>query len=358
MIDKDVDLRSDTVTSPTVEMREAMARAMVGDDVYGEDPTVKQLEQEGAACVGKEEALFLPSGTMGNLVAVLSHTGRGDAVLLDSESHIFYYEAGGASVLGGVQFWPLEGLHEGGGAVEMIKKGVRPPDQHFAPVRLLCLENTHNRLGGVVMPPGAMEEVCSAARHLGLVVHLDGARIFNAAAALQLPATDFTRHCDSVMFCLSKGLGAPVGSLLAGTTSFIARARRNRKLLGGGMRQAGVLAAAGLLALEHRHALQEDHRRARELAREIAALPGLDVDPFPPPTNMIIVHTAGANCSPGEFCAFLAEQGIKAIPFGENRVRMVTHRDISDEDIGRAINGVKAWSLHFQSQGSRGGDRP
>jgi len=148
MIDKDVDLRSDTVTSPTAEMREAMARAMVGDDVYGEDPTVKQLEQEGAACVGKEEALFLPSGTMGNLVAVLSHTGRGDAVLLDSESHIFYYEAGGASVLGGVQFWPLEGLHEGGGAVEMIKKGVRPPDQHFAPVRLLCLENTHNRLGG------------------------------------------------------------------------------------------------------------------------------------------------------------------------------------------------------------------
>ena len=351
MENKHVDLRSDTITLPTVEMREAMARAVVGDDVYGEDPMVKQLEQEGAACVGKEEAVFLPSGTMGNLVAVLSHTGRGDAVLLDSESHIFYYEAGGASVVGGVQFWPLEGLHAGVGAVEKIEKGVRPPDQHFAPVRLLCLENTHNRLGGVIMPPKAMDDIYSTAHHLGLRVHLDGARIFNAAAALDIPVTDLTCHCDSVMFCLSKGLGAPVGSLLAGDASFIAKARSNRKLLGGGMRQAGVLAAAGLLALEHRHALKDDHRRARELARGLSALPGLRVDPSPPPTNIIIVHTAEIKLSPEKFCDFLEEKGIRAIPFGENRVRMVTHRDISDEDIKRAINGVEACLLQFQSHG-------
>lgn len=340
MADKFIDLRSDTVTLPTAQMREAMARAVVGDDVFGEDPTVKQLEKEGAACVGKESAIFLPSGTMGNLVAVLSHTQRGDAVLLDSDSHIFYYEAGGSSLVGGVQLWPLEGLH-GSGAVEMIKKGVRPPDQHFAPARLLCLENTHNRLGGLVIAPQAQEEIYQTARELGLSVHLDGARIFNAAAALGCPVTHLTHNCDSVMFCLSKGLGAPAGSLLAGTLSFIEKARRNRKILGGAMRQSGILAAAGLLALEHRHALGEDHRRAGELARGLVALPGLRVDPYPPPSNMVFVHTSGINLSAGEFCDLLAPKGIKAIPLGEDRVRMVTHRDISDGDVEQTIEAVK-----------------
>lgn len=335
-----IDLRSDTVTLPTPEMRAAMSRAAVGDDVFGEDPTIKELEKEGAACVGKEEALFLPSGTMGNLVAVLSHTGRGDAVLLDNESHIFYYEAGGASLVGGVQLWPIPGLHTAS-AAQKIKKAVRPPDQHFAPARLLCLENTHNRLGGTVMPPHQQEEIYRTARGMGLAVHLDGARIFNAATAHDCPVTNFTRFCDSVMFCLSKGLGAPAGSLLAGPSTFIAKARRNRKVLGGGMRQAGILAAAGLLALEHRHALGEDHRRARELARGLSNIAGLMVEPYPPPTNMVIAYTSAANTAPGELCTSLEAKGIRAIPFGEDRIRMVMHRDIDDTDLKQIIRAVQ-----------------
>lgn len=340
MKEKIVDLRSDTVTLPTAAMGEAMASASLGDDVFGEDPTVNRIEKEGATLVGKEAALFLPSGTMGNLVAVLSHTTRGDAVLLDSEAHIFYYEAGGASVIGGVQLWPMEGLHRGG-AVLKLKKAVRPSNIHFAPARLLCLENTHNRLGGIVMLPQEQENLYASARELGLAVHLDGARIFNAAAALTCPVTDFTRCCDSVMFCLSKGLGAPAGSLLAGSASFIERARRNRKLLGGGMRQAGVLAAAGLLALEHRHDLGEDHRRARELARGLSPLAGLKVDPYPPPTNMVFIQTTDTGMPAAVFCSLLEAKGIRAIPMDENRVRMVTHRDIDDNDVAKTIQAVK-----------------
>ncbi len=339
MINKIIDLRSDTVTLPTAEMRKKMAEAVVGDDVFGEDPTVNRLEQEGAALVGKEAAIFLPSGTMGNLVAVLSHTSRGDAVLLDGESHIFCYEGGGSSLAGGVQLWPIKGLHHG--AVLKIREAVRPPNIHFAPARLLCLENTHNRQGGAIIHPQEHEEIYQTARDLGLSVHLDGARIFNAATAMNCPATDFTRWCDSAMFCLSKGLGAPAGSLLAGSASFIERARRNRKLLGGGMRQSGILAAAGLVALEHRHALSEDHRHARELARGLSALAGLAVDPFPPPTNMVIVYTGEKGLSPGDFCNLLAEKNIKALPFGETCVRMVTHRHINDSDVAQVINEVK-----------------
>ncbi len=332
-----IDLRSDTVTLPTAEMRKKMAGAAVGDDVFGEDPTVNRLEQEGAALVGKEAAIFLPSGTMGNLVAVLSHTSRGDAVLLDKESHIFCYEAGGSSLAGGVQLWPMRGLHHG--AVLKIKEAVRPPNIHFAPARLLCLENTHNRQGGTIMLPQEHEKIYHISHELGLSVHLDGARIFNAAAALNCPATDFTSWCDSVMFCLSKGLGAPAGSLLAGSASFIEKARRNRKLLGGGMRQSGILAAAGLLALEHRHSLSEDHRRARELARGLSALAGLAVDQ--PLTNILILHTSKTGLNPGEFCDLLAERNIKAFPFGEACVRMVTHRDIDDSAVERVIHAVK-----------------
>ena len=337
---KIIDLRSDTVTLPTSEMREAMAMAAVGDDVFGEDPTVNSLEQEGAALAGKEAAIFLPSGTMGNLVAVLSHTSRGDAVLLDRDSHIFYYEAGGSSLAGGVQLWPVSGLHRSE-TVKKVKDAVRPPNIHFAPARLLCLENTHNRMGGTIMHPREQENVYDKAKELGLSIHLDGARIFNAAAAMDCTVTEFTRGCDSVMFCLSKGLGAPAGSLLAGPASFIERARRNRKLLGGGMRQSGILAAAGLLALEHRHALAEDHRRARELAKGLSALAGLTVDPFPPPTNMVIVYTSGTGLAPEKFCSLLEKNNIKAIPFGEACVRMVTHRDINDNDLKQVLHAVK-----------------
>ena len=337
MKNKIIDLRSDTVTLPTAEMREKMAGAAVGDDVFGEDPTVNRLEQEGAALVGKEAAIFLPSGTMGNLVAVLNHTSRGDAVLLDKESHIFCYEAGGSSLAGGVQLWPMRGLHHG--AVLKIKEAVRPSNIHFAPARLLCLENTHNRQGGTVMLPEEHKKIYHTASGLGLSVHLDGARIFNAAAALNCPVTDFTRWCDSVMFCLSKGLGAPAGSLLAGSASFIEKARRNRKLLGGGMRQSGILAAAGLIALEHRHALSEDHRRANDLASGLSALAGLVVDQ--PPTNILIVHTIKTGLSPGEFCNRLAEKNIKILPLDETSVRMVTHRDIGDNDLEEVINAAK-----------------
>ncbi len=333
-------MRSDTVTLPTSEMREAMAMAAVGDDVFGEDPTVNRLEEEGAALAGKEAAIFLPSGTMGNLVAVLSHTSRGDAVLLDADSHIFYYEAGGASLAGGVQLWPVSGLHRRE-TVKKIKDAVRPPNIHFAPARLLCLENTHNRMGGTIMHPGEQENAYDNGKELGLGIHLDGARIFNAAAALGCPVTAFTKRCDSVMFCLSKGLGAPAGSLLAGTASFVDRARQNRKLLGGGMRQSGILAAAGLLALEHRHALVEDHRRARELATGLSALAGLSVDPFPPPTNMVIVYTSETGLTPGEFCSLLENNNIKAIPFGETCVRMVTHRDIDDNDLKQVLHTIE-----------------
>ncbi len=347
-MEKIVDLRSDTVTLPTPAMREAMACAALGDDVFGEDPTVRRLEEEGAALVGKEAALFLPSGTMGNLVAVLSHTARGDAVLLDSEAHIFYYEAGGACLAAGVQLWPIEGLHRGG-AVLKLKRAVRPPDIHFAPARLLCLENTHNRLGGIVMLPQEQENLYACARELGLAVHLDGARVFNAAAALACPVTAITRHCDSVMFCLSKGLGAPVGSILAGSAPFIARARRNRKLLGGGMRQAGVLAAAGLLALEQRHALSTDHRRAAELAAGLSRHKGLKVDPFPPPTNMVFISTVDTGLPAADFCSLLAAKGVRAIPMDEKRVRFVTHRDIDDADIKRVLESVSAIMANLPS---------
>ncbi|MDO9535664.1 MAG: GntG family PLP-dependent aldolase [Bacillota bacterium] len=337
MAEKTVDLRSDTVTLPGREMREAMAQAIVGDDVFGGDPTVKQLEEEAAALTGKEAALFVPSGTMGNLIAVLTHTTRGDAVLLDPEAHIFYYEAGGSSLVGGVQLWPVENLHSPEG-IRSFNKAIRPSDQHFAPATLLCLENTHNRKGGTVLKPGEQELLYQAAKSSGLSVHLDGARIFNAAAAENCAVTDFTRSCDSIMFCLSKGLGAPVGSILAGSSPFINSARRYRKILGGGMRQSGILAAAGREALKHIPHLPDDHRRALKLAEGISQLPNFEVTPFPPPTNIIILNTEALALSSPELVNRLLPFGIEAIPFGENLVRMVTHRDISDDEIDYTLD--------------------
>lgn len=340
MTTKVIDLRSDTVTLPNTEMREAMYRAEVGDDVFGEDPTVNRLESDAAVLVGKEAALFVPSGTMGNLAAVLTHTARGHAVILDSEAHIFYYEAGGSCLVGGVQLWPVSGLHSPEGLLN-FKKALRPENLHFAPAKLLCLENTHNRGGGTILKPEAQNAFFEAARKSGLSVHLDGARIFHAAIALNCPVTDLTRSCDSVMFCLSKGLGAPAGSILAGSASFIQAARRYRKLLGGGMRQAGMLAAAGLIALKHIPHLSEDHRRALRLAQGLSGLPGLKVSPFPPPTNIIIINIENTGLSSPEFVSSLQSYGVKAIAFGENLVRMVTHRDISDSDIDWMLKAVE-----------------
>jgi threonine aldolase len=340
MITRMVDLRSDTVTLPSMEMREAISKAEVGDDVYGEDPSVNRLEREAAVLVGKEAALFVPSGTMGNLVAVLTHTSRGNAVILDPESHIFYYEAGGASLVGGVQFWPVKNLHSSEG-LQNFKSALRPDNIHFAPAKLLCLENTHNRRGGAVLKPEEQAALYESAREAGLSVHLDGARIFNAAIALNCPVTALTRSCDSVMFSLSKGLGAPAGSILAGSASFIQLARRYRKILGGGMRQSGILAAAGLMALKHIPYLAADHRRALRLAEGLNRLPGLKVSPFPPPTNIIVINIEDTGLSPAEFLSILQSYGVKAVSFGANLVRMVTHRDINDDDIDWTLKAVE-----------------
>ncbi len=348
MATKIVDLRSDTVTKPGPEMREAMAQAAVGDDVFGEDPTVNQLEKETAILVEKEAALFVPSGIMGNLIAVLTHTTRGDAVILDPESHIFYYEAGGSSLAGGIQLWPVENLHSHPATgLEKLKKAIRPSNLHFAPPALLCLENTHNRNGGTILSPDEQNHFFQLARGKNLPVHLDGARIFHAAVALNCPVTAFTRSCDSIMFCLSKGLGAPVGSILAGTDSFISQARRYRRLLGGGMRQIGILAAAGRLALKHIPHLATDHRLALRLAEGLSLLPPLKVNPFPPPTNIIMLDVKETGLPALEFIALLSNFNIKAIDFDEYRVRLVTHRDISDDDIDYTLAAVQKISQKF-----------
>lgn len=339
MVAKTVDLRSDTVTLPDREMREAIAQAAVGDDVYGEDPTVNQLEKEGAALMGKEAALFVPSGIMGNLLAVLTHTQRGDAVILDPEAHIFYYEAGGSSLVGGLQLWPVEGLHCPAGQ-EGLERALRPANLHFAPPTLLCLENTHNRNGGTILQPAEQHHLCKIARKEGLAVHLDGARIFHAAVALDCPVTVLTQSCDSIMFCLSKGLGAPAGSLLAGTNLFIEQARRYRRLLGGGMRQIGILAAAGRIALKHIPCLAADHRRAFRLAAGLKQLPFIKISPFPPPTNIIMLDVRATGLPAREFIARLAAYNVKAADFGKYLVRMVTHRDIDDEDVDFAQKAV------------------
>ncbi|MCG8403333.1 MAG: low-specificity L-threonine aldolase [Firmicutes bacterium] len=338
---KIVDLRSDTVTKPDAEMREAMARAEVGDDVYGEDPTVRRLEETAAELAGKEAALFVPSGTMGNQVAVLTHTARGSEVIVDSEAHIFYYEVGGPAVLSAVQMRPVSGLH-GPDALSLMEKAVRDEDVHFPQTALLCLENTHNRMGGTVMPQDTMRRLYQAARARGVAVHLDGARIANAAVALGCEIRDLTQWCHSVMFCLSKGLGAPVGSVLAGGGAFIDRARKYRKMLGGGMRQAGVLAAAGLVALRSLDRLAEDHAHARLLAKNLAGVSGIAVNPGRVHTNIVVADVSGTGLTAAEYLADMRKKGVLASPFGPALVRFVTHRDVTRADVEHAVKIISA----------------
>src|SRR6266545_3801121 len=292
-----VDLRSDTLTLPTPAMREAMARAEVGDDVWQEDPTVRSLEEQAARRTGKEAALFVSSGTQGNLVSVLTQTRPGQEIILDADSHIFNYEVAGAAVFGGVQTLPLK-TERGFLTPEQVREHVRPSNVHIPVTGLVCLENTHNRHGGTCCTPEEIEAVAAAAHGVGVPVHLDGARIFNAAVALKRPVVDFARPVDSITFCLSKGLGAPVGSLICGSRDFVTRARRVRKMLGGGMRQVGVLAAAGLVALESMvDRLAEDHANARRLAEGVARLPRVRLDLGKVQTNIVIFHvdrTGGA----------------------------------------------------------------
>lgn len=334
-----VELRSDTFTLPTDSMRRAMAAANVGDDVWGEDPTVNRLEELAAEIVGKEASLFVPSGSMGNLCAVLSHTAPGDEVILEIDSHIYNAELASGAVIGGVQMRPLE-TRDGRLDPRQVRAAIHEADLQTPGTGLVCLENTHNLKGGTCLSPLQTESLAEVAHRAGLPVHLDGARIFNAAVAQGVDARELTGPVDSVMFCLSKGLSAPVGSMLAGRRDFIERARRIRKMLGGGMRQAGVLAAAGICALtENVGRLAEDHINARELARGLQGLPGIAVDLSRVETNMVYVHFLPP-LTPERFLALCLQRGVKADGTTPGTVRMVTHRNVSSEDIEYAVEAI------------------
>ncbi len=334
-----IDLRSDTVTKPTPEMREAMARAEVGDDVYGDDPTVNRLQEMAAEMTGQEAGLFVASGTMGNLSAILAHCQRGDEAILGKEAHTFRYEAGGISVLGGVHSCQLPNQPDGSIALRDIEGAIRADDPHQPITRLIALENTHNRCGGTYQSVEYTLQVVEFAHARGLKVHLDGARVFNAAAALGVPVRDLTGAVDSVTFCLSKGLSAPVGSVLCGSKEFIEKAHRVRKLLGGGMRQAGVLAAAGIVALEKMvHRLSEDHARARTLAEGLSENRGLVLDAGTPATNMVFMGLADdIPHSAMEVAEKMKSQGVLVGIAGTRRFRLVTHCWIDDEGVERAV---------------------
>ena len=335
-----VDLRSDTVTQPTPAMREAMARAEVGDDVYGEDPTINRLQSMAAKRLGKEAGLFVPSGTMGNLASVLAHCGRGDEAIMGHLGHTFLFEAGGVAALGGVMPHTIPNQPDGTLKMEDILEAIRNPnDPHHPLSRLVILENTHNRCGGVPLSVEYTRKVGETAHAHGLRLHLDGARIFNAAVALNVPAADLAGPADSVTFCLSKALCAPVGSVICGSAEFIGRAHRIRKQLGGGMRQAGVLAAAGIVALEQNvDRLAEDHRRARQLAAGLAKIPGLHLDNPIPPSNMVFVTLDDkVNSSGAEVVARLYEQKVRVGAVSPRRFRLVTHYWIDDEGVEKAL---------------------
>ncbi|MCE7906689.1 MAG: low-specificity L-threonine aldolase [Anaerolineae bacterium CFX3] len=335
---KPIDLRSDTVTHPTPAMRAAMSQAPVGDDVYGEDPTVNRLQELAASLVGKEAALYVPSGTMGNLASILAHCQRGDEVMLGDKSHTFLYEAGGISVLGGIHSRQLTNQPDGSLLLSELEEGLRGSDSHFPPSRLVCLENTHNRCGGTCQTPEYFQQVSGFAGRHGLKIHLDGARIFNAAAAQNVDVTAFAQHVDSLTFCLSKGLAAPVGSVVCGTREFIQRVHRQRKLLGGGMRQAGILAAAGIVALETMPGrLGEDHARARALAERLEETPGLIVTP--PATNMIFLSLADfVPLSAKEAAEKMKARGVLVGIVGPRQFRLVTHYEIDDDGVDRAAS--------------------
>ncbi len=327
-----IDLRSDTVTQPTDAMRQAMLHAEVGDDVYGEDPGVNALEAFGARLLGKQAALFVPSGTMSNLLAVMSHCQRGEGAILGNAAHIYRYEAQGSAVLGSVALQPLPMQRDGTLAFDDIKAALAPDDAHFVQTRLICLENTHN---GKVLPLSYLQEMGAFVAKRGLKLHLDGARLFNAAVASETAAAVIAAPFDSISICLSKGLGAPVGSLLVGSHDFIARARRLRKMLGGGMRQAGILAQAGLFALEqHVTRLADDHRRAKRLADGLAALSGIELDLSLVQSNMVFLRLREGESAP--LLAFMKERGILFSGYGE--LRLVTHLQINDDDIEEVID--------------------
>ena len=344
-----IDLRSDTVTLPTPEMREAMYRAEVGDDVYGEDPTINRLQEMAAQRLGKEAALFVASGTMGNACAMLAHAGRGEAIIVGDQSHIYRYEGGGAPMLGGcpMKVIPTEpdGMLDPRKVMLNIDDG---SDEHAAPTVLLCMENTHNRCGGSVLSVEQVETLSTLAHEHNMKTHMDGARVFNAAIALNVPISELVRSVDSVMFCLSKGLSAPVGSLLVGRRDFIKRAHRARKALGGGMRQAGILAAAGIVALERMvDRMAEDHENSKRLAYGLADFPQIDITVERVVTNMVMFSVRNAaqealtEAETMQFLAKAQEHGVLMGTMGEGKIRAVTHHGIDTQDIQAALAGIR-----------------
>ncbi len=338
-----IDLRSDTVTKPTPEMREAMAEAEVGDDVFRDDPTVIHLEKLAAGTVGKEAALFVPSGTMGNLIALLVHCQRGEEAIVGSLSHIYLNEAGGMSALGGIQPCPVKNQKDGTLAIGDILASIRSEDVHHPITRLICLENTQNICGGIPLTPDYTRQVGELAREHGLLLHVDGARIFNAAAAQNVPVRELVDPADSLMFCLSKGLAAPVGSIVAGSQKFINRARHVRKMLGGGMRQAGILAAAGIISLEKMtNRLAEDHARASKLADGLRQVRGAVLDPGSPYTNMIYFNLADhVSDTAQQVTEKMKNHGVLLDPDGSRRFRLVTHYWIDDEAVEKTVHAFR-----------------
>lgn len=333
-----IDLRSDTVTRPSAAMRAAMCNAEVGDDVFGEDPTVNQLQEKVAKLLGKEDALFVTSGTMGNQVCVKVHTQPGDEIIVERDAHIFNYETAGGAFLSNVQVHPVEG-RRGVMSVDAVKKAIRPRVYYMPRTRLLCMENTHNRAGGTVYPIDAIKQLHGLARDEGIMLHLDGARLWNACAVTGISPGEYASYFDSVSVCLSKGLGAPVGSVVAGTHDFIEQARRYRKIFGGGMRQAGILAAAGIYALDHnRDRLKEDHEKAAYLARELCRAPGLTIDLDSVQTNIIIISVEKSGQAPEKILAALREKGVLLTMGNYMGIRAVTHLDVSMDQVKKAAS--------------------
>jgi len=338
-----IDLRSDTVTKPTPEMREAMAEAEVGDDVYGDDPTVSRLEALAAEKLGKESALFVPSGTMGNLLALLVHCQRGDEVIIGNQSHIYLNEAGGMSALGGIQPCPIQNQTDGTLALDEVLASIRTEDVHHPITRLICLENTQNICGGVPLTSAYTGRIAELAHRNGLFLHIDGARIFNSAVAQNVSVTDLVEPADSVMFCLSKGLASPIGSMLVGTRKFVGRARHLRKMLGGGMRQVGVLAAAGIISLEQMVTrLADDHARARKLADGLRQTRGIVVDNGSPYSNMVYLNLSDdISINAQQIGEKMKRLGILLDAENARRFRLVTHYQIDDDAIEKTIAGFR-----------------
>lgn len=345
-----IDLRSDTVTLPTEEMLEAIRHAELGDDVFREDPTVNRLEEMAAAKMGKEAALLVTSGTQANLVSLISNTKRGELVILEAEAHMYWYEVGGISAIAGLLPWPVRS-QRGAFDPNDVEAAIRPRNIHFPEPALICVENTHNRHGGTVITPDQIRAVSEVAKAHGLRLYMDGARIFNAAVALKTDVKEFTKHVDNLMFCLSKSLSCPIGSVVVGTQEFIEKARKTRKVLGGGMRQAGIIAAPGIIALEKMiDRLEEDHRNAKRLAEGIVKIAGIRVDLDCVQTNMVLFDISGLGVADEQFLSKLKESGVLASTLAKNKVRMVTHRGIEGEHIEKTITAIEDISneLHLK----------